>query len=101
MDNANIEASKISKLMNNFPKIMEAMNEKKQFFIDSNVDKAKEVMRRLAFTPKVGTAQIIVQRRHGYTIIPDKSIPIDKGKKVIGSTSMVLEERPYEPSLKR
>ena len=52
LDNASTEANKINKLMNNFPTIMEAMNEKKQFFIDSFPDKAKEIMRRLALDRK-------------------------------------------------
>ena len=69
LDNAITEVEKISKLMNTFPKIMEVMNEKKQFFIDSYPDKAREVMRRLAFTPNVRTDKIIVQKRPGYTII--------------------------------
>ena len=54
---------KINKLMSTFPKIMEAMNEKKQFFIDSYLDKFKEVMRRLVFTPNVGDGHLIVQKR--------------------------------------
>lgn len=87
--------------MNNFPEIMKAMNEKKQLLIDSHPNKAREVMRRLAFTPKVGTGQIIVQKKPGYTVIPSKKVPVDKGKQVMGSTSMVLEERPEEPSPKR
>ena len=55
--------------MNNFPTIMEAMNEKKQFFIDSFPDKARENMRRLDFTQNVGVGQIIVQKRPCYTVI--------------------------------
>jgi len=101
LDNASTEADKIKKLMNNFSEIMKAMNEKKQFLIDSHPNKAREVMRRLAFTPKVGTGQIIVQKKPGYTVIPSKKVPVDKGKQVMGSTSMVLEERPEEPSPKR
>ena len=101
LDNASTEADKIKKLMNNFPEIMKAMNEKKQLLIDSHPNKAREVMRRLAFTPKVGTGQIIVQKKPGYTVIPSKKVPVDKGKQVMGSTSMVLEERPEEPSPKR
>ena len=69
LDNAITTADKINKLMNTFPKIMEAMNEKKQFFINSFPDKAREVMRRLGFTPNIGVGQLIVQRRPGYTII--------------------------------
>ena len=101
LDNANTEADKIKKLMNNFPEIMEVMNEKKQFFINSYPDKAREIMRRLAFTPKVGTGQITIQKKPGYTVIPGKKVPVNKGKQVMGSTSMVLEERPEEPSPKR
>ncbi len=60
LDNANTETDRINKLMSNFPKIMEAMNEKKQFFIDSYPNKDREFMRRLAFTPNIGASQIIV-----------------------------------------
>ena len=101
LDNAIIEADKINKLMNTFPKIMEAMNEKKKFFIDSYQDKARKVMRRLAFTPNVGARNFIVQKRPGYTIIQNKKATVDKGKQIMGSTTDVLEERPDEPSPKR
>ena len=63
LGNAIIEVDKINKLMNTFSEIMEAMNEKKQFFIDSYLDKFKEVMRRLVFTPNVGDGHLIVQKR--------------------------------------
>ena len=80
---------------------MEAMNEKKQYFINSFPDKAREVMRRLGFTPNIGIGQLIVQRRLGYTIIQNKRPTMDKGKQIIGSTSVILEERTPEPSPKR
>ena len=98
LDNANTEADKMNKLMNNFPKIMEVMNEKKQFFINSYPDKAKEVMRSLAFTQNIGVFQIIVQKKPGYTIIQNKRALVDKGKKIMGSTNIAQEERPDEPS---
>ena len=101
LDNAGTEADKINKLMNNFPEIMEAMNEKKKKFIDSFPDKAKEIMRKLAFTPKVGAGEIIVQKRPGYTVIQNKKVPVDKGKQIVESTSQIQEERPLEPSPKR
>ena len=87
--------------MNTFPTIMEAMNEKKKFFIDSFPHKAREIMRRLAFTPNVGVGQIIVQKRPGYTVIQNKRVPVDKGKKIMGSTNTSQEERPDEPTPKR
>ncbi len=87
--------------MSKFPKIMVAMNEKKQFFIDSYPNKAKEVMRRLAFTPNIGASQIIVQKKPGYTIIQNKRAHVDKGKQIMGSTSIAQEERPDEPNSKR
>ena len=80
---------------------MEAMNEKKQFFIDSFPDKAKEIVRRLAFTPNVGVGQIIVQKRPGYIVIQNKKVPVHKGKKIMGSTNTTQEERPDEPTPKR
>ena len=87
--------------MNDFPKIMEVMNEKKQFFIDSYLDKARKVMRRLAFTPNIGASQIIEQKKPGYTIIQNKRAPVDKGKKIMGYTNISQEERLDEPSPKR
>ena len=87
--------------MNAFPKIMEAMNEKKHFFIDSYPDKAREVMRRLAFTPNLGVGHLIVQKRLGYTIIQNKRVDLDKEKIIMASTSTVLEERTPDPSPKR
>ena len=80
-----MEVDKINKLMNTFPEIMEAMNEKKKFFIDSFPDKAKEIMRKLAFTPKVGVGEIIVQKRLGYTVIQNKKVYVDKGKQIVKS----------------
>ena len=100
-DNATTEADKINKPMNTFSEIMDAMNEKKQFFIDSYPDKAREVIRRLAFTPNVGAGHLIVQKRPGYTIIQSRRATVDKGKQIMGSTGAVLEERPDEPSSKR
>ena len=58
-------------------------------------------MRRLAFTPNIGVDHIIVQKKPGYTIIQNKRAPVDKGKKIMGSTSIAQEERPDEPSPKR
>lgn len=87
--------------MNTFPEIMKVMNEKKHFFIDSYPYKAREVMRRLAFTPNVGASQIVVQKRPSYNVIQNKRDPIDKGKKIMGSTSVAQEERPVEPFPKR
>ena len=59
---------------------MEAMNEKKQLFIDSYPDKAREVMSRLAFTPNVGAGHLIVQKRPGCNIIQNKRATMDKLK---------------------
>jgi hypothetical protein len=101
LDNANTKVDKINKLMKTFPKIIEAMNEKKQFFIDSFLDKAREIMRRMAFTPNVGVGQIMVQKRLGYTIIQNKRVHVDKGKQIMGSTSTAQEERLDEPIPKR
>ena len=94
-------ADRINKIMSTFPKIMEVMNEKKQHFIHSFPDKAKKVMKRLDFTPNIGTSRLIFQRRPGYTIIQIERPTMDKGKQIIGSTSVVWVERPPEPSPKR
>ena len=56
---------------------------------------------RLAFTLNLGVGQMIVQKRSGYNVIRNKKAIVDKGKKIIGSTSVALEERPDEPSPKR
>lgn len=101
LDNANTEADRINKIMSTFPRIMEAMNEKKEYFIDSFLDKAKEVMRRLAFTPNVGVGQIFVQKKRGYTVIQNKRALVDKGKHIMGSTSLAQEKRSDELVSKR
>ena len=87
--------------MSTFLGIMEAMNEKKKFFIDPFPDKAKEIMRRLYFTLDIGVGQIIVQRKLGYTVIRSKRAPVDMGKKIMGSTSSAQEKRSDEPVSKR
>ena len=71
------------------------------FFINTYLDKAREVMRRLAFTPNVGVGHLIVHKRLGYTIIQNKKATMDKGKIIMGSASTILEVRPGEPSPKR
>ena len=58
-------------------------------------------MKILGFTPNLGAGQLIVQKRSGYNIIQNKKTTMDKGKQIIGSTSVVLGERPDEPSSKR
>ena len=58
-------------------------------------------MRRLDFTPNVGTGQLTIQKRVGYNVIQNKKTIVDKGKQIIGSTSATLEERPDEPYPKR
>ena len=60
LDNVVIEADTINKLMNSFPSIMEAMNEKKHFFIDSYPNRSREAMRRLAFKHNVGAGHLVV-----------------------------------------
>ena len=55
LDDAKIEADKLNKIMTNFLENMEVMNEKKLFFITSFLDKVKEVMGRLSFSPLVGS----------------------------------------------
>lgn len=62
LDKVVIEVDKINKLMNSLPKIMEVMNEKKKYFIDSYLDRAREVTRRLAFTPNVGASHWLFKR---------------------------------------
>lgn len=79
LGNVKIEIDKINKLILTFPEIMETMN-KKHFFINAYPDKAKEVMRRLAFTPNVGIGPLIVHKRLGYEIIQNKRSFVDKGK---------------------
>ena len=101
LDKVTIEVNRINNLINDFLEIMESMNEKKQFFIDSYLDRAREVMRRLAFTPNVGASHLVVQKRPGYTIIQNRRATMDKGKQIMGSTIVVLKERPDEPSPKR
>ena len=49
---------RINKLMSTFLKIMEVMNEKKQHLIDSFPDKAREIMRKLGFTPNIGVGPL-------------------------------------------
>ena len=98
---AKTEANKLNKLMTTFSKIMEVMNEKKLFFINLFLEKAKEVMRKLSFTPIEGSRKLIVQRRPGYSIIQNKRVIMDKGKKILGSTKVVSKERLDEPSPKR
>ena len=100
MDKAEPEVNKINKLMIFFAGIMEEMNEKKQLLIDAYPDRAREVMRRLALTPHVGASHLIVQRS-SYNVIQNRRIVEDKGKQIVESTSLVLEERPLEPSPKR
>ena len=73
---------------------------KRNFFINTYPEKAKEVMRRMTFTPNVGAGQLFFQKRSGYNVIQNKAI-VDKGKIIIGSTSVAVEERPDEPSPKR
>lgn len=65
LDDAKIEVDRLNKLMTTFPKIMDVVNEKKLFFINSFLEKAKEVMRRLSFTPTIGSGQLVVQKRPG------------------------------------
>ena len=60
---------KMNKLMSTFPEIMEVMNKKKQHLIDSFPDKARETMRRLGFTPSIGTSPLIIQNKSRYTVI--------------------------------
>ena len=60
LDDAVTNVDKIRKLMNSFPEIIEAMNEKKQFFIKFYPDKAKKVMGRLGFTPSIGASHLTV-----------------------------------------
>ena len=73
-------ADRINKLMSTFPEIMEVMNEKKKHFIHSFPDKAREVMKRLGFTPNIVAGPLVVQRRSGYTVIQDQRPIVDKGK---------------------
>ena len=58
-------------------------------------------MKTLGFTPNIGAGPLMVQRRSGYTVIQNQRPIVDKGKQVVESTSVVLEERPPEPSPKR
>ena len=69
---------------------MEEMNEKKQIRIDSYLDSAREAMRRLAFTPNVGVGHLIVQRRPSYNIVKNRMTVEEKGKQIVGSSSVVL-----------
>ena len=75
-----------------FPKIMETMNEKKQFFINSFPNKFIEVMKRLTFTPIVGIGHLLLQKGPSYDVIQSKRATMDKGKQIVGCTSVSLEE---------
>ena len=86
--------------MNAFPEIMDAMNEKKQFFIKFYPEKAREVMRKLGFTPNTEAGPSIVQKRPGYNVILNQRPNVDKGKRIMESTSAVLEERPFSKKRK-
>ena len=66
--------------MSTFPEIMEVMNEKKQQFIDSFPNKARQIMKRLGFTPNVGVGPLVVQRRLGYIVIQNQRPIVDEGK---------------------
>lgn len=55
LDDAKTKADRLNKLMTTIPEIMGVMNENKLFFINSSPEKAEEVMRRLSFTPTVGS----------------------------------------------
>ena len=80
LSNVVTTADRINKLMSTFPEIMEVMNEKKQHFIDSFLDKAREIMKKLGFTPHIGAGTLIVQKKLGYTIIQDQRPIVNKGK---------------------
>lgn len=58
-------------------------------------------MKRLSFTPIVGSRQLVIQRRTGYNIIKNKDPIGDKGKQIVGSAGIVLEERPEELKAKK
>ena len=60
LSNDETTVDKMIKLMSTFPKIMEVMNEKKQQFIDSFPNKARELMKRLGFTPNIGAKPLVV-----------------------------------------
>ena len=54
-------------------------------------------MKRLSFTPSVGSGKLVVQKRPSYNIIQNEKPMVYKGKKITWSTSGILEERPNEP----
>jgi len=56
-------SDRINKLMITFLEIIEVMNEKKQHFIDSFLEKNREMMRRLGFTPNIRAGPLVGQRR--------------------------------------
>ena len=70
----------MNKLMSTFLEIMEVMNEKKQHFIDSFLDKSRTVMKTLGFTPNIRAGPLVVQRRPGYTVIQNQRPNVYKGK---------------------
>ncbi len=80
LSNAATNADKINKLMNTFSEIMEVMNEKKQHFIDSFLDKAREVMRKLGFTPNIGMGPLVVRKKKGYTVVQQQMPIVNKEK---------------------
>jgi hypothetical protein len=58
-------------------------------------------MKTLGFTPNIGVGPLMVQRRSRYTVIQNQRPIADKGKQVVESTSIVVEEWSPEPSPKR
>ena len=53
---------------------------KKTFIIISFPEKSREIMRRLSFTPVVGSGQLVIKKRLGNSIIQNKKATLDNGK---------------------
>ena len=56
-------------LMNNFDVIIQTMNEKKAMYVETHLNKATEVQRRISSKNVVAPSQYTLQRRAGYVMI--------------------------------
>lgn len=62
-------AEKVNKLMTFFVEIMNTLNEKKSLLIKTYLDRVREVMKQLSFTPDVGSGQLVVQKRTSCNVV--------------------------------
>lgn len=62
LKDAKTSADRVNKLMITFLVIMDAMNEKKTLLINTYLDKEREVMKKLSFTPTIGSDNWLSKR---------------------------------------